>query len=153
MSEVIQYTVGMSNGFFIRNGKTVVAVDSGGEPGKDVFLKVCSDNNVVPRDIRLLIVTHGHVDHFVNIGPMKELTGAPILCHKEAARFLRGGLSPQVFGRNQAGRDIMEAQKKTGEITEDDLKTVEKDIQHLTDEYVGIVDKDIENKEKELLEV
>lgn len=115
MLEVIQYTVGMSNGFLIRNGKTVVAVDSGGESGKGIFLKVCTDHNIVPGDISLLIVTHGHVDHFVNIGPMKELTGAPILCHREAARFLRDGLSPQVSGRNQAGRDIMEAQKKNGD--------------------------------------
>lgn len=53
-------------------------------------------------------------------------------------------------------RDAMDSfkdMKKNSEITEDDLKTVEKDMQNLTDKYVAEVDKVVELKEKELLEV
>ena len=53
-------------------------------------------------------------------------------------------------------RDAMEvfkAQKKKSEITEDDLKIVEKDLQELTDEYIKEVDALAAKKEKELAEI
>ena len=53
-------------------------------------------------------------------------------------------------------RDAIEgfkAQKKAGEITEDDLKEIEKNIQSLTDEYVKEIDAMLAKKEKEILEV
>lgn len=53
-------------------------------------------------------------------------------------------------------RDSIEhfkVQKKNGEITEDDLKNAEKDVQVLTDKYIVEVDKIVETKDKEILEV
>ena len=89
MTEVIQYTIGMSNGFLIRQDETVLAVDGGGEMNGDAFRKVCEDNGIDCKKIKLIILTHGHVDHFVNLGVIKELTGAPLLCHKKAERDVR----------------------------------------------------------------
>jgi len=45
------------------------------------------------------------------------------------------------------------AQKKNGEMTEDDLKDAEKDIQELTDKYIADIDKILEIKDKEIMEV
>ncbi|MDP4179810.1 MAG: ribosome recycling factor [Bacillota bacterium] len=53
-------------------------------------------------------------------------------------------------------RDAMEhfkAEKKNSVITEDDLKTAEKDIQNITDKRVVEIEKIVEEKEKEILEV
>lgn len=53
-------------------------------------------------------------------------------------------------------RDAIEeykAQKKRSEITEDDLKDIEADIQKLTDGYVKKIDDVVAKKEKEILEV
>lgn len=53
-------------------------------------------------------------------------------------------------------RDAMEeykAKKKISEITEDDLKVIEKDIQNLTDKHVAEIDRLVELKDKEILEV
>ena len=53
-------------------------------------------------------------------------------------------------------RDAMDAfkkQQKKSEITEDDLKNAEKDIQKLTDDYISDVDKMVAKKEKELSEI
>jgi len=47
----------------------------------------------------------------------------------------------------------MKALKKEGELTEDDLKAAEKDIQNMTDKYIGEIDKIVEQKEEEILEV
>ncbi len=53
-------------------------------------------------------------------------------------------------------RDALEfykKQQKASEITEDDLKGIEKDIQDLTDTYVKKIDEIAKNKEKEILEI
>lgn len=53
-------------------------------------------------------------------------------------------------------RDAMEkykAMKKATEITEDDLKDYEKDIQDLTDKYCKDIDKLAANKDKEIMEI
>jgi ribosome recycling factor len=53
-------------------------------------------------------------------------------------------------------RDAMEkfkAQKKKSEITEDDLKDIEKELQKLTDDYIKEVEALTEKKEKELTEI
>jgi ribosome recycling factor len=53
-------------------------------------------------------------------------------------------------------RDAIErlkAQKKNSEITEDDLKNAENDIQKMTDKFIAEIDKIVEAKEKEIMEV
>lgn len=53
-------------------------------------------------------------------------------------------------------RDAIErlkGQKKKSEITEDDLKDGEKDMQELTDRFIKEIDKAVEKKQKEIMEV
>ncbi|MDE7011206.1 MAG: ribosome recycling factor, partial [Oscillospiraceae bacterium] len=71
---------------------------------------------------------------------------------KQIAKYAEGG---KVAIRN-IRRDAVEAfkaQKKNGELTEDDLKIAEKDIQKMTDDMCKEVDALLEKKEKELLAV
>ena len=49
--------------------------------------------------------------------------------------------------------DAFKAQKKKSEITEDDQKNAEKDMQKITDDYIKDIDKLVEKKEKELSEI
>lgn len=113
MAKIIQYTSGMSNGFFVID-EGIIAVDTGSECGEDVFLDICKNHGIDPKTIKLIVITHGHVDHFMNVGAMKKLTRAPVLCHKEAERFLKNGLFPEIIGRNELGRKIIADQEVTG---------------------------------------
>ncbi len=49
--------------------------------------------------------------------------------------------------------DTFKKQQKKSEITEDDQKNAEKDIQKLTDDYIAEIDKQLAKKEKELSEI
>ena len=75
---------------------------------------------------------------------------------KELAKQVRKyGEEAKVAVRN-VRRDAMDKfkkQQKKSEITEDDLKDLEKDLQKLTDDYIKAVDKQTEVKEKELFEI
>lgn len=58
-----------------------------------------------------------------------------------------------IRGLRRDALDGYKAQKKKSEITEDDLKIIEKDITELVDKYIKEVDKICDAKEKEILEV
>ena len=49
--------------------------------------------------------------------------------------------------------DKFKKEQKKGEITEDDLKDLEKDMQKLTDDYTKEVERIADEKEKELMEI
>lgn len=49
--------------------------------------------------------------------------------------------------------DKSKAMKKAGELTEDDLKNMETDVQKLTDKYTKEIDKICEAKNKEIMEI
>ena len=71
---------------------------------------------------------------------------------KQIGKYAEGG---KVAIRN-IRRDAVEkfkAMKKAGELTEDDMKLAEKDIQKMTDDMCKEVDKLLAAKEKELLAV
>ena len=51
------------------------------------------------------------------------------------------------------GLDEFKAKQKNAEITEDDLKVAEEQIQKLTDKYVDEIDKILDKKEKEVMSI
>lgn len=51
------------------------------------------------------------------------------------------------------GIDMAKQKQKDSEITEDELKAAEDEIQKITDKYVGEIDSILENKEKEVMSV
>ena len=71
---------------------------------------------------------------------------------KQIRKYTEGG---KVAIRNirRDAMDNFKKQQKASEITEDDYKIAEKDIQKLTDEYIKELDKIAEKKEKELIEI
>ncbi|MCR5785836.1 MAG: MBL fold metallo-hydrolase [Eubacterium sp.] len=115
MSKIIQYLCGMSNGYILKCKEGYIAIDCGSEYDISIFKNVLSENNINPEEIKLIIVTHGHCDHFVNADEMKKLTGAPLLCHKEAVLSLTTPLYPDVHARNEVGYKLLNEMTPDGE--------------------------------------
>ena len=71
---------------------------------------------------------------------------------KQIHKYAEGG---KVAIRNirRDAMDNFKKQQKNSEITEDEMKLVEKDLQKLTDDSCKELDKLLENKEKELMSV
>lgn len=59
----------------------------------------------------------------------------------------------QIRNVRRDAMDDYKKQKKDGDITEDDLKGIEKDIQNLTDKFIKEIDDICADKEKEIIEV
>lgn len=75
---------------------------------------------------------------------------------KELAKEVKKEAETAKVAVRNARRDAMDdykKQQKNGDITEDDLRNMEKDVQTLTDKNIEQIDAIVAEKEKELLEV
>ena len=75
---------------------------------------------------------------------------------KELAKDIKKKSEDTKVAIRNIRRDAIDHIKKTGkaeDISEDEIKDIENDIQKLTDSYVGKIDKAIEAKSKEILTV
>ena len=102
--EVISREIGLSNIHVLKDGDKLVLVDTGtyrNAPGmRFEFMQMGID----PKDISLIILTHAHMDHCANINAIKELTNAPVLCHKNAIHFLKTGEFGPYLPRGEFGK-------------------------------------------------
>jgi len=90
---VIQINTGkFTNVFLLRGDEGSILVDTG-PPGKsDLILGRLGEHGVAPDDIRLILLTHGHTDHFGSAAELRERTGAPVAIHALDADAVRQGI-------------------------------------------------------------
>ena len=98
--EIHPLDVGFTNCFVIK-GEGAILV-GGGAPGKKrAFMRAMEAIPMDPREIQLIVVTHGHFDHHYSASELQEITGAPIAMHmsdkesiEKGSKLMPGGLSP-----------------------------------------------------------
>ncbi|WEO97353.1 MBL fold metallo-hydrolase [Streptomyces sp. FXJ1.172] len=59
-------------------GRQPIVVDAGTPGSAQLIYDQIASHGVNPQDIHLIVVTHGHVDHFGSAAELSRLTGAPI---------------------------------------------------------------------------
>jgi glyoxylase-like metal-dependent hydrolase (beta-lactamase superfamily II) len=115
---------GMVNAFLVRE-QGMIWVDSGLVKGKDQYLEIFKKLQIRPKAISLILITHGHLDHFANVHELQELTGAPVACHRNAVNFLQTGKNAAVVPCNELGRNVANMIKGNSPVMS---KTIEPDI-------------------------
>ncbi len=94
---------GHSNVYFIRTENGHILVDAG-MPGDTKKLdEVFATASVEPNSIRLIVVTHGHMDHMGLLAYAKETTGAKVLCHQSLSEKLATGEIEVPVAQNSFG--------------------------------------------------
>lgn len=80
------------NAFLLRGEAGAVLVDTGPAGCEERLLAQARKHTVAPGDIRLILITHGHLDHFGSAAALREQTGAPVAVHAQDAGALREGI-------------------------------------------------------------
>jgi hydroxyacylglutathione hydrolase len=97
---------GHANVFFIRTEDGQILVDAGMPGDPETLDEVFATAGVEPSSIRLIVVTHGHMDHMGLTAYAKEITGAKVLSHRSlSGRLARGEIEDSV-AQNMMGRFI-----------------------------------------------
>jgi glyoxylase-like metal-dependent hydrolase (beta-lactamase superfamily II) len=89
---VIPVKLGIVNSFIVKGEKAVI-VDTGYAGNAHKILRAFRGNSIKPEDVSLIILTHGHIDHYGSAYELKSKTGAPIAMHKADAEYLTKGIN------------------------------------------------------------
>jgi len=106
MNRITTIPLGFSNAILVQESGMIL-VDTGAPATQQKYQEVFAALQVDPQDIRLIVITHGHSDHFAHARELRELTGAPILCHSKSLPALRTGKNPPVHPRNELGESVL----------------------------------------------
>jgi hydroxyacylglutathione hydrolase len=120
-SVIIQISLGWANAFVIR-GKRPVLVDTGYPGSAPAIIDKLTQNGVDPGWLSLILITHGHSDHFGSAAEIKKQTGAPIAVHKLDAEALIKGQDPSLKPTGFIGRMFLPLLERRGPATAPPLK-------------------------------
>jgi len=96
MQKVIQLSIfplGMINCFLIKGETKHILVDTGVPNSQAKIIRQLNKHNIKLKDIGLIIITHGHIDHFGSAKELKDILKVPILMHSLDKRALQTGQS------------------------------------------------------------
>lgn len=100
---VIPISFGMVKAYLLR-GERPILVDTGMFRGEAIIAKTLEGLGIAPREMALILITHGHTDHFGSVAAVKEMTGAPVAIHRLDAQALREGRNFPLHGVGIVGR-------------------------------------------------
>jgi hydroxyacylglutathione hydrolase len=120
-SMVIQISLGWANVFVIR-GKRPVLVDTGYPGSAPAIIDKLHENGVDPGWLSLILITHGHSDHFGSAAEIKKQTGAPVAVHRLDAEALITGQDPSLKPTGFIGRMFLPLLERRGPATAPPLK-------------------------------
>jgi hydroxyacylglutathione hydrolase len=89
---IIPLRLGVINSFIIK-GKKAVLVDTGYPGNADKILRHLERNHIYPGDLSLIILTHGHIDHYASAEELRAATGAPVAIYRVDAAYIGKGLN------------------------------------------------------------
>ena len=75
----------MINAYLVKSETGCIVVDTGLPGSERKIERLLARNGLNFRNVKLIVVTHAHVDHAGSAARLRELTGAPILAHQDDA--------------------------------------------------------------------
>ncbi len=96
---------GLANVFIIVGEKTII-VDAGLDGSTDKILNLLEENNIKKEDVSLILITHAHPDHCLNVKDLKETLNVPVAISAIEAHYLEEGTFAPVKPRTFAGKII-----------------------------------------------
>ena len=83
----------MMNCFLIKGDNGHILVDTGIPGSADKIIEAIHNAGLDPHDIKLIVVTHSHIDHFGSVAALKKRLKIPVLAHAEDTPFYQKGMA------------------------------------------------------------
>jgi len=103
MAHIQAIKLGGVNCFLVQY-EGLMLIDTGTPGQHERILKQIKKQGLNPLDIELIVITHGHGDHFGSAKKIKEWTGAKLVVHKEDADIVKEGKKVFPPGLTKWGR-------------------------------------------------
>ncbi|MFW5774681.1 MAG: MBL fold metallo-hydrolase [Chitinivibrionales bacterium] len=89
---VYGFKAGMCRVYLVKHERTGFLIDAGSPGQQEKILSVMKKSGI--DSLGLIILTHGHFDHYGSAAALRDCTGAPIAIHRADAPFLQEGSTP-----------------------------------------------------------
>lgn len=108
MSNIERIKCGISNCYLVYEGNHAVLVDTSLKQYRDKILETCKSKNV-----RLIVLTHGHADHIQNAAYLSEALDAPIAMHRADYELSKDNMTEPLYAHNILGKLILALSMKS----------------------------------------
>jgi hydroxyacylglutathione hydrolase len=96
MIRIYPVKLGFVHSFLVKTGNGLILVDAGYRNKETLLWKFLGEKGFAPTDVKLIIITHGHMDHVGSLKAIREKTGAKVMIHSSEGGLLRQGRSPGI---------------------------------------------------------
>jgi glyoxylase-like metal-dependent hydrolase (beta-lactamase superfamily II) len=86
----IHWIEGINGNCYLLADKDITLIDTGLPHNAKKILGYISELHRAPTDLKLIVLTHYHIDHIGNAEELRKITGAKIAAHKEDAEYISG---------------------------------------------------------------
>lgn len=104
LQTVTRIQCGNDNCYLLSKGKDAVLIDTGREDCREKVLAAC-----LPFDVRLILLTHGHIDHVQNAAFLAAHLQVPIGMSREDADLIKDNMAQPLGCRGILGRLVLAA--------------------------------------------
>lgn len=87
--QVTTVTVGETNCYFVQKANQVVLVDAGPPGAEKKLIPAAEAAGIRPEMVKLIFITHSHLDHYGAAAALKAWCGAPVAAHVDAPALSR----------------------------------------------------------------
>ena len=103
-TDIFSLNLGITRCYLIRGPQGIVMIDCGMPNKLRTFEKAISGYNILPEEVKLIILTHAHLDNIGSARGIKLFTGAKIAVHKNEKEYLENGKFVWPTGVTKWGR-------------------------------------------------
>jgi glyoxylase-like metal-dependent hydrolase (beta-lactamase superfamily II) len=90
---ILPIPMGICTSYLIKD-QGAILVDAGQQGYGRTFQRRIAQAGLVPKDLTLIFLTHGHWDHIGCLGELKALSGSPAAIHYREKEWVERGLMP-----------------------------------------------------------
>lgn len=107
MTKIERIICGTVNCYLLTGENGAVLVDTGGAGYEEKVLKMCENKNV-----RLLVLTHGHIDHIQNAAYLAQRLGIPIAMDEKDRGLVQDQSAQDLTGAGVFGKVLAAVSKR-----------------------------------------
>lgn len=101
MVQITKINGGGSNCYLISENNSSILVDTGRKMKREFILNICKNANV-----KLIILTHGHIDHVENAAYLSKMLSVPVAINKKDMPLLKDNLCRQMRSKGFLGNVV-----------------------------------------------
>ncbi len=104
-ASVVRVPLRVANSYLVTGRQTII-VDTGDPGYSQKILKAVEVNDIKKSDISMILLTHGHIDHFGSVYELKRQLDVPVAIQRIDEPYLLAGIQAPLYPRNTAARLI-----------------------------------------------